>query len=235
MDAAGMGDRHLDFATTPINSLDGRSRAAEFLCLKQIKKLPSTIMSDNPIQRFKELLDQAEKLGIELHNAFALATAGNALDTAVRMVLLKELDTRGLIYYTNLQSRKASQLTENPQASACFWWPQLKRQVRFEGRVEQVTDLEADEYFASRPRGSQIGAWASPQSQELTSRQQLLDAVAAMTEKFKNRPVPRPPYWSGYRLVPERIEFWQEQPNRLHEREVYTRQADDWKFTLLAP
>jgi len=192
-------------------------------------------MSDNPIQRFKELLAQAEKLGIELHNAFALATAGIELDTTVRMVLLKEIDARGLVFYTNLQSLKANQMTENPRASACFWWPQLKRQVRFEGRVELVSDQEADEYFASRPRGSQIGAWASPQSRELTSRQQLLDAVAAITEKFKDRPVPRPPYWSGYRLVPERIEYWKEQPNRLHEREVYTRQTDGWKFTLLAP
>jgi len=192
-------------------------------------------MSDNPIQRFKGLLAQAEKLGIELHNAFALATAGKELDTTVRMVLLKDVDERGLVFYTNLQSLKANQMTNNPRASACFWWPQLKRQVRFEGRVELVSDQEADEYFASRPRGSQIGAWASPQSQELTSRQQLLDSVAAMTDKFKDQPVPRPPYWSGYRLVPERIEFWKEQPNRLHEREVYTRQTDGWKFTLLAP
>ena len=192
-------------------------------------------MSDNPIQRFKELLAQAEKLGIELHNAFALATAGADLDTSVRMVLLKEIDARGLVFYTNLQSLKANQMTDNPRASACFWWPQLKRQIRFEGRVELVSDQEADEYFASRPRGSQIGAWASPQSRELTSRQQLLDAVAAMTDKFKDQPVPRPPDWSGYRLVPERIEFWKEQPNRLHEREVYIRQNDDWRFTLLAP
>ena len=192
-------------------------------------------MSDNPIERFQELLSQAEKLGIELHNAFALATAGNELDTTVRMVLLKDVDERGLVFYTNLQSLKANQMTDNPRASACFWWPQLKRQVRFEGRVELVSDQEADEYFASRPRGSQIGAWASPQSRELTSRQQLLDAVAAMTDKFKDRPVPRPHYWSGYRLVPERIEFWKEQPERLHERELYTRQADGWKFTLLAP
>ena len=202
---------------------------------KRTKELPSLIMSDNPIQRFQELLSQAEKLGIELHNAFALATAGKELDPSVRMVLLKDVDERGLVFYTNLQSHKANQLTDNPCASACFWWPQLKRQVRIEGRVEQVSDQEADDYFASRPRGSQIGAWASPQSSELASRQQLLDAVAAMTDKFKDRPVPRPPSWSGYRLVPERIEFWKEQPDRLHEREVYTRQTDGWKFTLLAP
>jgi len=192
-------------------------------------------MNNDPIERFKELLSEAERLGIELHNAFALATAGKELDTTVRMVLLKDVDERGLVYYTNLQSRKARQLTDNPQASACFWWPQLKRQVRVEGRVELVSDREADEYFASRPHGSQIGAWASPQSTELTSRQELLDAVAAMTDKFKNQAVPRPPYWSGYRLLPERIEFWKEQPDRLHEREVYTRRGDGWKFALLAP
>jgi pyridoxamine 5'-phosphate oxidase len=192
-------------------------------------------MSENPIERFQDLLAQAENLGIELHNAFALATAGNELDTTVRMVLLKDVDARGLVFYTNLQSRKAGQLTDNPHASGCFWWPQLKRQIRFEGRVELVSDQDADDYFASRPRGSQIGAWASPQSRELGSRQQLLDAVAAMTDKFKDGRVPRPPYWSGYRLVPERIEFWKEQPDRLHEREVYTRQFDGWRFTLLAP
>jgi len=192
-------------------------------------------MSNNPIDRFKELLSEAERLGIDLHNAFALATAGKQLDVTVRMVLLKDVDERGLVYYTNLQSRKARQLTDNPKASACFWWPQMKRQVRIEGRIEIVSDREADEYFASRPHGSQIGAWASPQSRELGSRQELLDLVAAMTDKFKDQPVPRPPYWSGYRLLPERIEFWKEQPDRLHEREVYTRHGDGWNFTLLAP
>jgi pyridoxamine 5'-phosphate oxidase len=202
---------------------------------RRIKESASPIMSDNPIERFQELLNQADNLGIELHNAFALATAGKELDPTVRMVLLKDVDERGLVFYTNLRSRKASQLIDNPCASACFWWPQLKRQVRIEGRVELVSDQEADEYFASRPRGSQIGAWASPQSSELASRQQLLDAVAAMTKRFKDQPVPRPPSWSGYRLVPERIEFWKEQPDRLHEREVYTRQTDGWNFSLLAP
>lgn len=192
-------------------------------------------MNHNPIQRFKELLAQAESLGIALHNAFALATSSAAGGPTARMVLLKEVNERGLIFYTNLESCKAGQLTDNPRASACFWWPQLKRQVRFDGPVEQVSDKEADDYFASRPHGSQIGAWASPQSRELVSRQELLDAVAAMTDKFKDKPVPRPPFWSGYRLVPERIEFWQEQADRLHEREVYISQANGWRFTLLAP
>ena len=192
-------------------------------------------MNHDPIVRFKELLTQAEQLGIQLYNAAALATAGNDRQPTARMVLLKDVDERGLVFYTNLDSRKARQLSDNPLAAACFWWAQLKRQVRIEGRVELVSDREADEYFASRPHGSQIGAWASRQSSLLSSRDELLAAVAALTAKHEGQTLPRPPYWSGYRLVPERIEFWQEQPERLHERELYTRQADGWKITLLAP
>jgi pyridoxamine 5'-phosphate oxidase len=192
-------------------------------------------MNNDPIFRFKELLTQAEQLGIQPYNAAALATAGDDRQPTVRMVLLKDVDERGFVFYTNLESRKARQLTDNPLAAACFWWFQLKRQVRIEGQVELVSDREADEYFASRPRGSQIGARASRQSSELSSRDELLAAVAALTAKYEGQTVPRPPNWSGYRLVPERIEFWKEQPERLHERELYTRQADGWKITLLAP
>jgi pyridoxamine 5'-phosphate oxidase len=192
-------------------------------------------MNNEPIVRFKELLAKAEQLGIQPYNAFALATAGNELQPAVRMLLLKDVDDRGLVFYTNLQSGKARQLTDNPRASACFWWPQLQQQVRIEGRVELVSDQEADAYFASRERGSQIGAWASNQSRELSSRGELVAAVAFFTAKYADQAVPRPPHWSGYRLVPERIEFWKGQPDRLHEREVYTRQANGWKISLLAP
>jgi pyridoxamine 5'-phosphate oxidase len=192
-------------------------------------------MNNDPIVRFKELLNQAEQLGNQLHNAAALATTGDDRQPTVRMVLLKDVDERGFVFYTNLESRKAHQLSDNPLAAACFWWAQLMRQVRIEGRVELVSDREADEYFASRPRGSQIGAWASRQSSELSSRDELLAAVAALTAQFEGQSVPRPAYWSGYRLVPERIEFWREQPERLHERELYTRQADGWKIALLAP
>jgi len=192
-------------------------------------------MTNQPIDRFKELLAQAEQLGIEPHNAAALASTGTDLRPTVRMVLLKQVDEQGFVFYTNLSSRKGRQLTDNPRASACFWWAQLKRQVRVEGRIKLVSDSEADEYFASRPRGSQIAAWASQQSSPLASRDELLAAVELYNAKFKDRPVTRPPYWSGYRLVPERIEFWQEQPDRLHEREVYTLEPDGWKVTLLAP
>jgi pyridoxamine 5'-phosphate oxidase len=192
-------------------------------------------MANDPIARFKELLSEAERLGITPFNAFALATTGKDLQLSVRMLLLKEADERGFVFYTNLQSRKGLQLDENPRAAACFWWAQLKRQVRIEGRVEVVSGQEADAYFASRPRGSQIGAWASRQSNTLASRDELMATVASLNVQYRDRTVPRPPYWSGYRLVPERIEFWKEQPDRLHERELYTRDGSGWKITLLAP
>ena len=192
-------------------------------------------MPNDPITQFKELLAQAEPQGIQPFNAFALATAGTDRQPSVRMLLLKDVDERGFVFYTNLESHKARQLSENPKASACFWWALLKRQVRVEGRIELVSEQEADEYFASRPRASQIGAWASPQSEELSSRDELLAAVSSVTAKYQDQAVPRPPYWSGYRLVPERIEFWREQPDRLHEREVYTRDGNGWRITLLAP
>ena len=192
-------------------------------------------MENNPIARFKELLGQAERLGIKPFNAAAFATTGRDLQPTVRMLLLKEVDERGFVFYTNLQSRKARQLSENPRASACFWWEPLVRQVRVEGPVEIVSDREADEYFASRPRGSQIGAWASQQSSALSSRDELIAAVASLTADYRDQTVPRPLHWSGYRLLPERIEFWREQPDRLHERELYTRHENGWKVTLLAP
>ena len=192
-------------------------------------------MNSDPILRFRALLVEAEKLGIVPHNAAAFATAGKDLQPTVRMLLLKEVDDRGLVFYTNLESRKARQLSSNPRASACFWWPQLRQQVRFEGAVELVSAQGADEYFATRPRGSQIGAWASRQSSELSSREELMGAVASRSAQFKDLAVPRPPHWSGYRLLPERIEFWQEQPDRLHHRDLYTRRASGWNITLLAP
>jgi pyridoxamine 5'-phosphate oxidase len=191
--------------------------------------------TDDPIIRFRELLAQAEALGIQLPNAAAFATAGKDLQPTVRMLLLKDVDDRGFVFYTNMQSRKAVQISENPRASVCFWWPQLQQQVRVEGRLESVDDAEADAYFSTRPRGSQIAAWASNQSSEILSRAELMSAVAALTEKYNEQPVPRPPHWSGYRLAPERIEFWMEQPDRLHERWVYTRERDGWKVALLAP
>ena len=192
-------------------------------------------MNSDPILRFKELLAQAAQLGIVPYNAAAFATTGKDLQPTVRMLLLKDVDDRGLVFYTNLESRKGRQMNDNPRASACFWWPQLRQQVRFEGAVELVSERQSDEYFASRPRGSQIGAWASRQSSELSSREELIAAAESFAAKYKDQTVPRPPYWSGYRLLAERIEFWREQADRLHDREIYTRQADGWIIRLLAP
>jgi pyridoxamine 5'-phosphate oxidase len=192
-------------------------------------------MNSEPIVRFRDLLAQAAQLGSQNYNAFAFASTGNDQQPSVRMLLLKEVDERGFVFYTNLESHKARQLADNPRAAACFWWAALQRQVRIEGWIERISNREADEYFATRPRGSQLGAWASNQSSTISSRDQLLSAVALYAEKFKNQPVPRPPDWSGYRLVPERLEFWKEQPDRLHEREVYTRHPNGWTMTLLAP
>jgi pyridoxamine 5'-phosphate oxidase len=191
--------------------------------------------NDDPIIRFRKLLARAEALGIQLANAAALATTGKDLGPAVRMILLKEVDDRGFVFYTNTESRKAAQIRENPLAALCFWWRRLRQQVRVEGRLEPVSDADADAYFATRPRGSQIAAWASNQSRELSSRDELMAAVAALAAKYQDRPVPRPPHWSGYRLVPERIEYWAERPDRLHERYLYTRGRDGWKVALLAP
>ena len=192
-------------------------------------------MKSDPIIRFKELLAEAERSCTEPHNAAALATTGSDRQPSARMVLLKEVDARGFVFYTNLESRKARELDENPRASLCFWWPELHRQVRAEGRVETVSDREADEYFATRPRGSQIGAWASHQSRELSSRDELIAAVDSFSARFGEQAVPRPPHWSGYRLLPDRIEFWKGQPDRLHERELYVRESEGWKITMLAP
>lgn len=192
-------------------------------------------MNSDPIFRFRELLAEAAQLGSVPYNAAAFATAGKDLQPTVRMLLLKDVDHRGLVFYTNVESRKAQQLSDNPRASACFWWPQLRQQVRFEGTVEVVSEREADDYFASRPRGSQIGAWASHQSSEISSRDGLIAVADSFSAKYKDRTVPRPPHWSGYRMSAERIEFWREQPDRLHDRELYTRQAHGWKIKLLAP
>ncbi|MEO5335521.1 MAG: pyridoxamine 5'-phosphate oxidase [Magnetospirillum sp. WYHS-4] len=189
----------------------------------------------NPISRFREWLAEAGKAEPNDPNAMALATADEQGRPSVRMVLLKDVDDRGFTFYTNLESRKGGQLAVNPQAALCFHWKSLRRQVRVEGPVERVEDTEADTYFASRQRLSQIGAWASKQSRPLEGRFELERRVAEFTARFGFGPVPRPPFWSGFRIVPELIEFWEDKPFRLHDRVVYTRGQSGWTAESLFP
>ena len=189
----------------------------------------------DPIEHFHEWLAEAEKTEPNDPNAMSLATATAEGRPSVRMVLLKEADQRGFVFYTNLQSRKGGELAANPHASLCLHWKSLRRQVRVDGPVEPVSAEEADAYFASRARASQIGAWASEQSRELEGRLALEKRVAETGLRFGLGPVPRPPHWSGYRVIPQSIEFWRDRPFRLHERLVFDRAGDRWTTRRLYP
>ena len=192
--------------------------------------------ADNPIDTFLSWLDDARQSEPDVHTAMTLATADGSGRPSARMVLLKEADARGFVFYTNAESRKGEDLAANPHASLVFHWKFLKRQVRIDGTAERVTDEEADAYFATRPRGSQIAAWASDQSRPITSRLELERKMVRYTARFGAGAVPRPPHWTGYRIVPSRIEFWQNRAFRLHERTVYTlADGDRWQVEHLFP
>ena len=191
--------------------------------------------SFDPIARFAKLFEQAKKAVAPEPTAVVLATADADGKPSARVVLLKGFDERGFVFYTNLTSRKGKELQANPQAALCFYWPPLYQQVRVEGKIEIVSDAEADAYFATRPFGSQIGAWASKQSEVLANREELEMQFKALEEKFAGREVPRPPFWSGFRVIPERIEFWESRENRLHDRTVYTRDNGEWVMEKLYP
>jgi pyridoxamine 5'-phosphate oxidase len=189
----------------------------------------------DPYALFAEWMEEATRTEPNDPNAMCLATATPDGRPAARMVLLKGQDARGFVFYTNLESRKGEDLAANAQAALCFHWKTLQRSVRVEGAVEPVTAEEADAYYASRHRSSRIGAWASRQSRPLEGRWALEKAVAEYTLKFGLGDIPRPPYWSGFRVLPARIEFWRDMPFRLHERRVFHRDAETWREEALYP
>ena len=192
----------------------------------------------DPIERFLDLLRQAQAVDRALlpePTAFCLATVGADGQPSARMLLLKGADDRGFVFYTNYESRKGRDLLARPLAALCFHWFPLEVQVRVEGPVQRVPDGEADEYFASRPRGSQLGAWASSQSQPIERQGDLEARLAALETRYADQAVPRPPHWSGFRLNPSRMEFWRNRPSRLHERHHYTREGGSWRTATLYP
>jgi pyridoxamine 5'-phosphate oxidase len=189
----------------------------------------------DPFRQFQAWFEEAHALSVYEPNAMALATADAEGRPSVRMVLLKGVDERGLSFFTNLSSRKAREIAANPRAALTFWWGPMERQVRFEGTIEGVSEAEADAYFATRPRGAQIGAWASAQSSTIAGREVLEAAVAELEARYGEGDVPRPPVWGGYRLLPELVEFWQGRGDRLHDRLLYSREGDAWRIARLAP
>ncbi|MEX0837353.1 MAG: pyridoxamine 5'-phosphate oxidase [Gemmatimonadota bacterium] len=189
----------------------------------------------DPIELFAGWFEAARAAGIELPEAVALATATPDGVPSVRMVLLKGFDDRGFTFFTNYESRKAGELDANPHAALCFHWKELDRQVRVTGEVRRVSEEESREYFVSRPKGSRLGAWASKQSRPLASRTELEGAVEAVRRRFPGGDVPLPPFWGGYRVLPERIEFWQGRSDRLHDRIAFDRTDDRWNAVRLYP
>lgn len=189
----------------------------------------------NPFQQFHHWLEDAINAHQKEPNAMTLSTINKDGKPSARIVLLKNLDERGFVFFTNYDSQKGQDLTNKPYASLVFWWGELERQVRVEGEVEKITSAESDEYFNVRPVGSQLGAWASPQSQIIPNREVLENNLKNLEEEYEGKTVPRPQHWGGFRVIPHKIEFWQGRANRLHDRLCYTLKDNQWIIERLAP
>ena len=216
-------------------SLLGHLRTVFTLGRGLVQGLPEASAERDPIELFGEWFEAAERSGILLPEALTLATCTRNGVPSARQVLLKRHDADGFVFYTNYGSRKARELEENPRAALLIHWPVLQRQVRIDGSVTRASEEESSAYFHSRPRGSQIGAWASRQSEFLSSRAELERRVSDYERKFKGGEVPLPEFWGGYRLVPEQIEFWQGRANRLHDRLLFSRSENGWSAERLYP
>ena len=193
---------------------------------------------EDPIDRFGRVFQEALAMDRKLlpdPTAMTVASVGEAERPSIRVVLLKSYDRDGFVFYTNYEGRKGRELLTRPSAALCFFWPHLETQIRIEGQSQKVSDAEADAYFASRERNSQLGAWASKQSRPIEHEGDLEIRLAEYESEFEGKDVPRPPHWSGFRVVPDRIEFWHNRPSRLHLRHLYTRQAGGWKMETLYP
>ncbi|MGB3619306.1 MAG: pyridoxamine 5'-phosphate oxidase [Catalinimonas sp.] len=199
------------------------------------RALERSDLADDPLQQFDRWLQEAVAAEVPEPTAMTLATVDAAGQPSARIVLLKGVQEGGFTFYTNYQSRKGRELLNHPKAALVFFWPELERQVRVNGSVSEVPAEESDAYFASRPRGSRIGAWTSPQSEMIADRSVLEQRAQEITAKYEGRPVPRPPHWGGFRLLPHSLEFWQGRPSRLHDRFLFSRHLAVWNIKRLAP
>lgn len=201
----------------------------------QLGELLERDAAADPMDQFALWFAEAQQAQVPEPNGMTVATVDTSGRPSARIVLMKAFDARGVVFYTNYESRKGSELASSPHVAAVFWWEPLERQVRFEGTAEPVSRGETEAYFATRPRSSQIGAWVSHQSSVVTSRTELEATDARIRQQFEGRPVPAPPNWGGYRILPVAVEFWQGRRSRLHDRLLYTRQGGQWVIKRLAP
>jgi pyridoxamine 5'-phosphate oxidase len=201
----------------------------------QLKSLSELEVNNNPFSQFSSWWDEAVQSEIDEVNAMTLSTITNEGKPSSRIVLLKGFDSKGFVFFSNYNSSKAQQISSNSHVSLLFFWKELERQIRIDGVCSKVSAEESDAYFHSRPIGSRLGAWASPQSEKIQDREVLVQRLASVTQEFGLENVPRPPHWGGYQVVPTRIEFWQGRSNRLHDRILYEQQELSWQISRLAP